>query len=90
MSEQTLRDLEKAVEAHYEDMLKEQTDTPKGMVIDWVVGFTVHGVVPVDGTPVSGYANWYVSSDSNPNATAHLAHWVGDEISMIIGGSEDD
>lgn len=90
MSEKTLRDLERAIEAHYEDELRELPDTPKGMVVDWVVGYTVHGIVEVEDKPVSGYANWYAAADTNPNGCAHLAHWVGDEISMVIGGGYDE
>jgi hypothetical protein len=92
MSEQTLRNIERAIEEHYQAEVAESA--VKGMVVDWVVGFTVHGVVEIeDEGPVSAYANWYAAADSNPNASTHLAQWVSDEIAMSIGGvddSEDD
>lgn len=96
MSEQTLRNLEKAIEEHYADELTYQSeDKQRGMIVDWVVGYTVHAlvdVVDVDGVtrPVSGYANWWTGADTNPNGQAHLAHWVGEEIAMGIGGSAED
>ena len=97
MSEKTLRDIETAIQAHYDDMLQYETGetAQRGMIVDWVVGWTVHGIVDVedvDGVvrPVSGYANWWTGSDTNPNGQAHLAQWVGEEISMSIGGPDDD
>lgn len=91
MSKETLRELEKAIEAHYEDEVKDAEPGQKGMVIDWVVGYTVHGIVDVPGEgPVGGYANWYIAADTNPNGAAHLAHWVGDEIACVIGGGYDE
>jgi hypothetical protein len=91
VSKATLSAIEDAIRAHYEDCLKEDTDQQPGMIVDWFAAWTVHAIVDVDGAgPVSGYANWWAGADTNPNGQAHLAHWVGDEISSVIPGPDDE
>lgn len=83
--------VEDAIRAHYEACLAEDADKQPGMIIDWVVGWTVHALVDVEGAgTVPGYANWWAGADTNPNGQAHLAHWVGDEIGSVIPGPDDD
>lgn len=91
MSKATLQAVEDAIQAHYEACLTEESDAQPGMVIDWVIGWTVHAIVDVEGHgPTSGYANWWAGADTNPNGQAHLAHWIGDEVSAGIAGPDDD
>jgi hypothetical protein len=91
MSRETLQAIEAAIQAHYQDCLTGQPETPPGMMIDWLVGWTVHALVDIPGEgPSSGYANWWAGDDTNPNGQAHLAHWIGEEISSVIPGAGDD
>lgn len=91
MSRETLQTIEAAIQAHYEDCLREQPDQEQGMMVDWVVGWTVHALVDIPGEgPSSGYANWWAGADTNPNGQAYLAQWVGTEIAVAVSGVDDD
>ena len=90
MSKATLDAIADAIRAHYEANLEDQPDKQPGMIVDWMVGWTVHAIVDVDGDLLSGYANWWAGADTNPNGQAHLAHWIGEEISSVIAGTDDD
>lgn len=92
MSAETLRHVEEAIRAHFQDTFDADTADERrtAVIIDWVVGYTVSNIVDVDGANVVGYHNDYISADSNPNAQAHLAQWVSSQIAYVLDPTEDD
>jgi hypothetical protein len=98
MSDQTLRAVEEAIEAHFADdikrhnaeMLNPDPERQRDMVVDWIVGYTISGVVDVDGKDIVGYRNMAIIPPTNPNAHVGLSMWLAEEMGDILHPDEDD
>lgn len=95
MSADTLRGIEDAIRAHFEDTLDEESNESRrsAVIIDWIAAYTISNIVDVDGRQVVGFHNEYTSPDTNPNSQAHLAQWASDQIAFVLdpnSATEDD
>lgn len=89
MSVASLKAIEDAIDAHFRDTSDpDNLDRQGAVVVDWVVGYTISGIVG----DVVGYSNDYCSSDSNPNSQVTLAAWVSENImdGLRNGFDEED
>lgn len=91
MSAATHAALEQAIEQHFLGELTDDASEERrtAMVINWVVGYTISNVVDVNGESVVGYRNGSFSALGDPNAAAHLAGWVSDDIARVLDGDDD-
>lgn len=96
MSDATLRGVEEAILAHYKNEFQSQHDADpdrrSDMVVDWVVGYTISGVVEVEGKSIVGYSNQTIEPRGNPNAHLGLSTWMVGEYEAVIDGrfADDD
>ena len=94
MSVETLKAIEDAIVAHHRDTASpDNPERGSAIVTAWVVGYEFANIVDVGaehGGHVMGYANEYITSDSSPNALAHVAHWAGDVIDATMLGPFDE
>ena len=98
MSAQTLRAVEEAIEAHYADEIKKHNaempnpdpERQNDLLVNWLVVYTISGVVDVHGKDVVGYRNMVIMPPTDPNAHVGMASWLMDEMVDILHPSDEE
>lgn len=79
--------LETALKEYVESVTEQEEAFP--VVIDWIIGYTVSGIVETDeGGKTIAYANGCVRPDNNPNSQVTLAAWVAESIMDYLRSDE--